>query len=419
MKMIMMWSEKHRPRTVQEMVGNENARLAAIKWLAGWVSGSRPLLLVGPPGTGKTTLVYALARQLDYDVVEMNASDTRNKEVLQTRITPIFQNTVNLIGKKIMLFLDEVDGISGREDTGGLDMLIDLMKEPTVPVIMAANKKSLKIRKLVKACKMVEFSPVPSRLLLLLLDHILQSEGVKLGPADRTSIVDNSRGDIRSLLNSAQSRAAGYSTISNKDVVDVDITDAINGYFSAGSMEQAGQFMTMADVLYPDPRYRPMSPEERRKDMLAALFSSIVSSQKIEQHDLALLLDVLSRADMIVGRANASRQWHLLKYINSMIATGLYERSRQKGIKYSQYAMPWPVMGPIFARSQSTRKILNELALALHISRSSAGLFVLPYFIRIMINEKIDPVEFSVDNFQDESIGESIAKEIERVKKRK
>jgi replication factor C large subunit len=415
---MMMWSEKHRPRTVQEMVGNENARLAAIKWLAGWVSGSRPLLLVGPPGTGKTTLVHALARQLDYDVVEMNASDMRNKEALQARIIPILQNTANLIGKKMMLFLDEVDGISGREDTGGLDILIDLMKEPTVPVIMAANEKSLKIRKLVKACKMVEFSPVPSRLLLLLLDHILQSEGVKLGPGDRTSIVDNSRGDIRSLLNSAQSRAAGYSTVSNKDVVDVDIADAINGYFNAGSMEQAMQFITKADVLYTDPRYRPTSPEEKRKDMLAALFSSIVSSQ-MEQHDLALLLDVLSRADMMVGRANASRQWHLLKYINSMIATGLYERSRQKGIKYSQYAMPWPVIGPIFARSQSTRKILNELALALHISRSSAGLFVLPYFIRIMIDEKIDPVEFAVDNFRDESVGDSIAKEIEKVKKRR
>jgi len=412
-----MWSEKHRPRTVQEMVGNEYARFAAIKWLAGWVSGSRPLLLVGPPGTGKTTLVHTLARQLDYDVVEMNASDIRNKEALQARIMPVFQNTANLIGKKIMLFLDEVDGISGREDTGGIDTLIDLMKEPTAPVIMAANEKSLKIRKLVKACKMIEFKPVPSRLLILLLDHILQSEGVKLGPGDRKLIVDNSRGDIRSLLNSAQSRAAGYSTVSNKDVIDVDIADAINGYFNAGSMEQAMHFITKADVLYPDPRYRPTSPEERRKDMLSALFSSIVSSH-IEQHDLALLLDVLSKADMMVGKANASRHWHLLKYINSIIATGLYEKSRQKGIKYSQYVMPWPVMGPIFARSQSTRKILNELALALHISRSSAGLFVLPYFIRIMIDEKIDPVEFAADNFRDESVGESIAKEMEKVKRR-
>jgi replication factor C large subunit len=415
--MMMMWSEKHRPKTVQKMVGNEDARLAAIKWLAGWVSGSRPLLLVGPPGTGKTTLAHTLARQFNYDVVEMNASDIRNKEALQARIIPIFQNTSNLIGKKIMLFLDEVDGISGREDTGGLDTLVNLIKEPTVPVIMAANKKPLKIMKLAKACKIVEFSPVPHRLLLLFLDHVLQTEGVKLGSDDKVSIINNSRGDIRSLLNSAQSRTAGYSTVSNKDIVDLDIADAINGYFNADTLDQAMQVIIRADASYPDPRYRLISPEERRKDMLAALFSSIVSLE-IEQHDLASLLNILSKADIIVGRANASRRWHLLKYVNSLIATGLYDKSRQKGIKYQQYSMPWPVMGPIFARSQSTKKILDELALTLHISRSSAGLFVLSYFIRAMIDEKIDPVEFAIDNFQDESVSEALAKEIDKAKRK-
>jgi replication factor C large subunit len=412
----MMWSEKYRPKTVQEMIGNEDARLAALKWLGGWVSGSKPLLLIGPPGSGKTTLVHAIARQFDYHLVEMNASDTRNRDSLQEMLLPALQNTANLFGQKIMLFLDEVDGISGREDFGGLDTLVDLMKEPTVPVIMAANAKSTKIKDLAKACKAVEFSPVPPRLLMLFLDHVLQSEGVKLGPGDRISLVNNSRGDIRSMLNSAQSRAAGYATVSNRDMVDIDIADAINSYFAAGSLEQATQFISSADASYPDPRYGA-STEERRKDMLAALFSSIVSSH-VDHDDLASMLDVLSKADMMVGRANARREWRLLKYVNRIIASGLYEKSRQKGIKYSQYAMPWPVMGPIFARSQSTRKILGELAPALHTSRSSAGSFALPYLVRLMIDEKVDPVEFAVDNFQDESVGESIAKEIEKAKRK-
>jgi replication factor C large subunit len=412
----MMWSEKHRPKLVQEMVGNEDARLAALKWISGWVSGSKPLLLVGPPGSGKTTLAHVLARQFDYDLVEMNASDTRNKDALRARIMPILQNTANLLGRKIMLFLDEVDGISGREDSGGLDTLVDLMKEPTVPVIMAANEKSTKIKDLAKVCKTVEFSPVPPRLLLLFLDHVLQSEGVKLGPGDRISIVNNSRGDIRSMLNSAQSRAAGYTTVSNKDIVDIDIAVAINSYFNASSLEQATQFIVKANASYPDPRYGA-SPEDRRKDMLAALFSSIVSSH-VGHDDLASMLDVLSRADMIVGRANARREWRLLKYVSSIIASGLYEKTREKEIRYSQYAMPWPVMGPIFARSQSTRKILGELAPAIHTSRSSAGSFALPYLVRLIIEEKIDPVEFAVDNFRDESVGESIAKEIEKAKRK-
>ncbi len=413
----MMWSEKHRPRQVEQMVGNEDARLAVVKWLASWVSGSKPLLLVGPPGTGKTTLVHALARQFDYDLVEMNASDTRNKEILQARIMPIFHNT-GLLGRKLMLFLDEVDGISGREDSGGLDTLVDLMNEPTVPVIMAANKKSTKIRDLAKVCKTVEFAPVPPRLLTLFLDHVLQSEGVKLGSDDRISVVYNSRGDIRSLLNSAQSRDAGYATVSNKDIVDVDIADAINGYFStSGSAEEAVTYIAKADASYSDPRYEVMSPEARRRDMIAALFSSIVSSH-IEHSDLDAMLDVLSKADMMVGRASRNRQWSLLRYVSRMIAIGLYERSRQKGIKYSQYSMPWPVMGPIFARSQSTRKILNDIAPTMHMSRSACGSLVLPYFIRTLIDNKIDPVKFAVDNFRDESTGESIAKEMEKAKRK-
>jgi replication factor C large subunit len=412
----MMWSEKHRPKIVQEMVGNEDARLAALKWLGNWVSGSKPLLLVGPPGTGKTTLVHVLARQFDYHLVEMNASDTRNKDSIREMLLPALQNTSNLFGKKIMLFLDEVDGISGREDSGGLDALVDLMKEPTVPVIMAANAKSTKIKELAKACKAVEFSPVPPRLLMLYLDHVLRSEGAKLGPGDKISIINNSRGDIRSMLNSAQSRAAGYSTVSNSDIVDIDITSAVNGYFNASTLEQATRFIAKADASYADPRYG-MSTEDRRRDMLQALFSSIVSSH-IEPSDLAYLLDVLSKADMLVGRANAKREWRLLRYVSSIIAAGLYEKSRQKGIKYSQYQMPWPMMGPIFARSQSTRKILGELAPALHTSKSSAGSFALPYFLRMLIDEKVDPVEFATDNFGDESVGESIVKEIEKAKKR-
>jgi replication factor C large subunit len=408
----MMWSEKYRPERVEQMVGNEDARLAAVKWLTTWVSGSKPLLLVGPPGTGKTTLVRTLVGQFDYDMVEMNASDTRNKELIRARIGPVFRN-VSLFAKKILLFLDEVDGISGREDSGGLDTLVDLMKEPTVPVIMAANEKSEKIRNLAKVCKKVEFSPVPPRMLLLFLDHVLKKEAAKLGPGDKISLVNNSGGDIRSLLNSAQSRVAGYATVSNRDVTEIDIAEAITGYFNSDDVEKARTFISRADSAYPDPRYTVMTPEVRRKDMIGALFSSIVSS-RADPGSIAAMLDVLSKVDVHVGRANAGRHWHILRYIDKMISGGLYKVSRDKGIKYTQYSLPWPAMGPIFARSQSTRKILSELAPAVYASKSAAGSIVLPYLIRFLIEEKVDPVEFAIDNFGDESVGESISKEMQK-----
>jgi replication factor C large subunit len=191
------------------MIGNEGARLAVVKWLSGWVDGSRPLLLIGPPGIGKTTLVHTLSQQFNYDLIELNASDNRNKIGLQNRIMPIFHNA-GLFGRKMLLFLDEVDGISGREDTGGIDSLITIMKEPTIPVIMAANTKNTKIKDLRKICKVIELNSIPPRLLMIFLDHILKQENEKLSPDEKVSIVNNSKGDIRSMLNNAQSKCAGH-----------------------------------------------------------------------------------------------------------------------------------------------------------------------------------------------------------------
>ena len=174
-----MWSEIYRPVKVLDMIGNEDERLMVMKWLSGWVVGSKPLLLIGPPGVGKTTLVHALARQLDYDLIEMNASDTRNRDQLEQLIIPILVNT-SIFGKNILLFLDEVDGISGREDTGGIESIVRIMKQPTIPVIMAANSRDAKIKELAKVCKTIEFNAVTPRLLMLLIDHVLNHQKKKL-----------------------------------------------------------------------------------------------------------------------------------------------------------------------------------------------------------------------------------------------
>jgi replication factor C large subunit len=409
-----MWSELYRPVRVEQMIGNEDVRLIVLKWISGWVVGSRPLLLIGPPGVGKTSLVHILAGQFDYDLIEMNASDTRSKEDLERLIMPMLMNA-SIFGKRMLLFLDEIDGISGREDTGGIDSIVNMMKEPAIPVIMAANKHDTKLKELAKVSKVISFNPVPPRLLMLFLDRIIKKEKMNLSSEEKNSIVYNSRGDIRSLLNNAQSKSFGYEGVRPINF-QIDIATAIEGFFSSDRAEIAREFLLNADATYQNPRFG-MSTEERRKDKLNALFSSVVSS-RIDPDSLAAILDILSKADIIVGRVGENRQWSLLKYIDNIIAYGLFDTTHYKQIKYNQYSMSWPVMGPIFIRGRSMKNLLSEMAYETHTSKSVFGSLYFPYLIQIMIDNKIDPYEFAEHSNLDEKTGEALAKEMDRTKKK-
>jgi replication factor C large subunit len=411
----MMWSEIYRPVKVQQMVGNEDARLAAVKWLSGWVNGSRPLLLIGPPGTGKTTLVHVLSQQFNYDMIELNASDNRNKIGLENQITPMFYNN-SILGRKMLLFLDEVDGISSREDTGGIDALITIMKEPTIPVIMAANVRNIKIKDLSKICKVIELNSIPASTSMILLDHILKKENKQLSSDDKVSVVNNSKGDIRSMLNNAQSKCAGYSS-TRSDMFEIEIAAAINGYFSVTELEKAEIFLSNADAAYPDPRFG-MSAEERRKDMINALFTSVVSSP-IDLESLAGALEVLSKIDIIVGRIGENRYWRLMKYLEVMIAYGIFRNTRNKEIKYNQYGVFWPLMRPIFARGNSMKNLLSSLSKQTHVTKSVFGSIYFPYLLQLLVDKKIDLKEFSNIPNLNEKYSEALVKEMDLIKGKK
>ena len=197
-----------------------------------------------------------------------------------------------------------------------------------------------------------------------------------------------------------------------EDIFEMDIAGAINGYFSSNSPQEAKAFLSHADATYRDPHFG-MSSDERRKDKINALFSSIVCS-RIGYDNMAALLDVLSKVDVIVGRIGQNRRWSLLKYLDNIIAYGLFEKSRNRGIKYNQYNFVWPVMAPIFSRGQSIKNLLLDLAEKTHTSKSIFGLLYLPYLIQIMIDNEVDPQEFARILNLDEKAGEALAREMER-----
>lgn len=94
-----IWLEKYRPKVLSEVQGNDEA-VSKLKQIA--LQGNTPnLILVGPPGIGKTSSVLCLARQLLADhfkeaVLELNASDERGIDTVRDSIKGFAQKKVNL-----------------------------------------------------------------------------------------------------------------------------------------------------------------------------------------------------------------------------------------------------------------------------------------------------------------------------------
>ena len=394
---------------LSDFIGNENSRKKVVEWLSKWSNGSKPLLLVGPPGVGKTSFVHALCREFDIDLVELNASDTRNKNMLAQILYPIFSNA-SLTGKDFLLFLDEMDGISNREDSGGLDFLIDLFAEPSIRVIMVANKPTEAIKKISKVSKTINFSPIPPRLSMLYLDKVLRNRNSSMDANDRITVVRNSLGDIRSLLNSAQVMIAGYSTAKNPSS-EIDVEDMINQFFTSSTFEEALAIINRADISYSDPRFG-QSSEDRRKDILGAFFSSIVMS-KIDISTIAALLDRLSELDVILSRSLVMRNWKIMRYFSSILAKSLFHESRNRYIRYNRYSIGFENMG-IFSRAQGLRKTLRILAQYFHTTRSNIGA---QYYEPLMqILARTDRYEDLIRNtITSEKEADVLVKEVSRV----
>lgn len=165
-----MWTEKYRAKKFTELVGDERTHRSVLKWLKAWdpivFPGSlkqkpvkriyedkdatseyqhrKIMLLTGPPGLGKTTLAHVCARQAGYEVLEINASDDRSRDVVKGRIKDaVGTETVRGIketgksrkaGRPVCVVVDEVDGVvtgsggGGGGEGGFMKALIDLVQ---------------------------------------------------------------------------------------------------------------------------------------------------------------------------------------------------------------------------------------------------------------------------------------------------
>ena len=384
-----MWSEKHRPQNISDMIGNEESRSTIIEWFTKWKKGTKPILLIGPPGIGKTTIAYLCSKQFGYDLIGLNASDVRSKSRIKEILSPVLGN-VSILGTP-MIFVDEVDGIHGRGDYGGAEALIQILKEPTVPIVLAANSDlSDKMKSIKKVVKTIIFKPIPPRLLRVYLNNILKKEASGLSPGSAIKVIDKSKGDIRSMINLAQSLVTGFNPQTDKSFETINIEDGINSFFKAQSIDEARA------VLY------ALQIEPRQK--IDAFYSSILTSG-LDNKTLAKDLEIISRADTLYGKIIKTQNWRLLRYLNETLIE-LYQKDDR--IRYSQYNLSWPLLNRIRWDGRKIKSLSTLLAKKFHLSASAFAAIGLPFVLFCMKNKQL---ELDLE----ETFGDIIEKEMEQL----
>ena len=367
----MMWSEKYRPKSLLEMIGNEEAKESFVNWLGKWVKGTKPLLLIGQAGIGKTTIATLGAKQFGYDLIGLNASDVRSKQKIQEILDPVLGNA-GLVGKP-MIFLDEVDGIHGRSDYGGVEALVEILKEPTVPIVLAANSDtSDKMKTIKKVTTTIKFRPLPPRLLRFYLEEILRREGTSLKIGNIIKLVIDSRGDIRSMLNSAQALVTGFEPQMDRSFETTNIEESINAFFKAKSFDEARAILYSLRI----------DPQEK----INAFYSSVITSA-ISKDLLKDMLDVISEADMLYGKIVRNQEWRLLRYLDSILL-GLYKKGA--AVRYSQFNLPWPLLNRLRWDGKAIKELTARLAKQMHVSRSTFSTFYLPYLLYCIKNKALE-----------------------------
>lgn len=378
----MLWIEKYRPKTVEEVIGNEKAKRSFINWVYNWKNGKTKelgILLVGPPGTGKTSWVHAFAKSFGYILIETNASDYRSQSALEERLGHItkvitldsyFGNGM----KEPLIFLDEVDGLDPKQDRGGIQAVIKIARESGVLTVLAANMMDSKVHKeLLNNFHVIEFRPLTPRQIELLLKRIVREENIDISQEKMEEIAVKAGGDARAAVNMLQSIAIGMDI----DAMGVTIENLPFDTFIKRLFE-ATEYDEIVTLI--------QSNIGHIEELIRILWDITIRSA-IEIKFLADYLKTLSNIDILWRKINVGRMWNLLRYLFILLPNYIYKLK-----KYVSYEERLPEFRfYLFVKNRKVREQLDEavklLADRLHISKRKFITEVLPYIYPILINE--------------------------------
>ena len=394
MKIDLLWVEKYRPKKIEEIVGNEEAKATFIEWLKSKRKTKKAVLLYGPPGVGKTALVNAASKEFGYIIIEMNASDTRSEKAVNEIAKPatsyLALDTFTAESKGNLLFLDEVDGIAGNEDRGGVSAIIEIVEKARVPVIMAANDPNIdKLRPLKKVCLQIRFHQIRIPLLIALLQKICLLEHVKADFEALEHIAQNSKGDVRSAINDLQSLSEENHVLTLQDTMtltsrdkDISMDETLRGFFSAKSVEEASSLLFRSSIDY---------------DEFIMSVSDNLPRRYTNPDELATAYDFVSKADLYRGRIG-TEHWHLLKYFfNALSEAAAVAPESNKPFEF--ISPPIRIITLFWTKGKRTMldNICGKIGAQCHVSHSIAKREFIPFLKIILEKQKTSPLISSLE----------------------
>ena len=338
------WVEKYRPKTFPEVKGQNEAVEKTVKFIEEFNpnNSKKAIILHGPPGIGKTTLVHVIGRETNSEIFELNASDLRNKKKLDEVLKPAIEQKSLTKGKKIIL-VDEADGISA-DDRGGLSELIDLIESSVYPVIITANDIwDKKLSPLRKKAELIQLKEVDYRTIKDVLVSILRKEKNFISDEILTRIAVKSKGDLRAAINDLQT----ISKLKDPSGIDFDERNKEVDIFNA---------------------LKTIFKEKANNDMLNIYDSVKIPLDEIilwveenipaeyKGKDLARAYDLLSKADIFKGRIYKQQYWRFLVYENILLSYGISSCKKQIKSGFTSYKRPTRIL-KIWMNNQKTAKL--------------------------------------------------------------
>ncbi|MCX8188388.1 MAG: AAA family ATPase [Nitrososphaeria archaeon] len=375
--MSLPWAEKYRSIEFNMIIGNDMARKEFFEWLKKWKQGDKAVLLVGPPGIGKNTTVYAVAKRLGYYIIELNASDIRTRDALNKRLGSSLY-AANLLNEKRMVLFDEIDGLYSREDYGGLEYINGLIDKPPLPIVLTANDETNdNVLKLSRRVIVIRFQKVPLRLIEIYLKHICKKENRNIDKKILYNIAKKSNGDVRNALNMLQAMIDTPYLMEETDFMKdeaISKFDAIMALISEKEKDEAFK------------KFSKMDADVNEKLMIA--FYSILASN-LDKHIRRKALRAIADIDLFRNRITQTQEWRMASWYDMYFVEKLFDTDIRKGFRYCEEEPLWELKLKYWTEYKIFKEVKERVNQKYHTSIGEFTLYYLPCLISL-VKEKPD-----------------------------